>query len=221
MTSDELEIVGDASDLIAVEGEEVRPRRKRSVVGYLRGRGGPATASPEEALAALVAELECARGMLEELVEEAVEVEKAFAEVRSALQRTQPPMFGRMVVSWWKLRAGGKRVPVLVQVKGDARGNEKPVRVDRRARLRKDGGFALNHDLNQRAVDLYWALWGLRCEVHDDLARLAQVLRRRRTKAKVIAARVAEVKAVRAEAVRRLKLVGYEVEEGEEEEAAS
>lgn len=166
-------------------------------------------------MAALQAELEFVRGVLDELAAEVVAVEEAFAEVRATLQRTQPPNYGRMTVSWWKLRGGGRRVPVLVQVRGDRNGAERPTRVDRRAKLRKDGGFALNHDLNQRAVDLYWALWGLRCEVHDDLARVAQALRRRRTKAHAIAERVSEVRETRREAIRRLKMVGYDVDEGD------
>lgn len=214
MVGDDLEIVGDASAIHGeVEGVTRGSRRKGSVVGYLRGRGSDATTGPDEAVAALRAELEYVRSVLDELAEEVVSVEEAFAEVRATFQRTQPPNYGRMTVSWWKLRGGGRRVPVLVQVRGNRNGAERPTRVDRRAKLRKDGGFALNHDLNQRAVDLYWALWGLRCEVHDDLARVAQALRRRRTKARAIAERVAEVRETRREAIRRLRMVGYEVDD--------
>lgn len=188
-------------------------KRRRGVVGYMAGKGGHSTWRPTEALEALRAEGAVLRGEVEALLQEAERIEMAFVHVRRALERSQPPMFNRLTVKWWKLRGDGRRVPVLVQVRSDPHGREKPMRVeDRRVRLRRDGGYGLNFDLARRAFDLYWVLWTLRAEVHDDLATLAKLLRRQRRRVGVLDARARDLLDIRAEATARLRDVGVQFE---------
>jgi hypothetical protein len=189
--------------------EEVRKRRE--TVGYLRGRGGRSVAGPEEAIAELRGEIrEIAEG-LEAILAEAERVEEAFLHVRRAFERTQPPIFKRLTVRWWRARKGERRVPCLIQVDGDGLGREKPVRrFDRRVRRRTDGGFGLNADLAGEVFEIYWALWSLRCELQDDLSRLAAIVRGRRKKLGRVDRLAYDAVRARAEATDRLRRVGFE-----------
>jgi len=215
MEDDEFEEVGSAQSLLdELAGlGDVEPGdggRKRSVVGYLRGRGGRKTADPAGALSVLRGEIREIAVGLTELLAEAERVEEAFLHVRRAFERVQPPMYGRMAVRWWLVNRTGRRVPCLIQVRGDGQGREKPVRVmDRRVRRRTDGGYGLNADLAKEVFEVYWALWALRCSVQEDLSRLAQVLRGRRKKVGQVDRLAWDSVRLRAEATDRLRRVGF------------
>lgn len=207
-------VAGDAAGAGAGAGGAVaggREGRKKRVVGYLKGRGDGATWSPDGSLKDLREEAVEIRRRLDVLIEDLEEAEQAFVAVRRAFDRTQPPIFNRFQVRWWKLWGGGPRVPCLVIVAGTQRGDEKPTRVkDRRTKPRKDSGFALNHDLNLRVIDTYWALWSLREEARDRWTRVAKAFAGMRPVAEVVRARVAELEQIREQATERLRLVGYE-----------
>lgn len=200
-------VAGDAP----VSGESAGKGRKGRVVGYLKGRGDGATWSPDGSLKDLREEAVEMRRRLDVLIEDLEVAEQSFVAVRRAFDRTQPPIFNRFQVRWWKLWGGGPRVPCLVIVAGTQRGDEKPTRVkDRRTKPRKDSGFALNHDLNLRVIDTYWALWSLREEARDRWAKLAKAFAGMRPVADIVRARVAELEQIRDQATERLRLVGYE-----------
>lgn len=185
------------------------------MVGYLSGSGGAGTWSAAEAQAEWRAEIGALRGRIEGLLEEVIALEEGFEQVKWALDRTQPRMFNRVTVSWWRLRGGDRKTPVLVRVEGGPNGTEKPVRVTTAGiKLRTDRGFGLCADLAKRAVVSYWRLWKLRQEVSDELGRLGTALGRRPDKRRErVGLVVAEATEVRREAEERLREIGYDVPE--------
>lgn len=214
---DEFEEVGSAGSWLEDLGTP-RPenapdsrRKRRETVGYLRGRGGRHTAGPEDAIASLRGEIREIAAGLEAILAEAERVEEAFLHVRRAFERTQPPIYNRLTVRWWRAHKGERRIPCLIQVQGDGQGREKPVRrFDRRVKRRTDGGFGLNADLAGEVFETYWALWSLRSELQDDLSRLAAIVRGRKKKLGQVDRLTWGVVKVRAEATERLRRMGFE-----------
>lgn len=181
------------------------------VPGYLQGKGEGKTWKPDEAIAALRAEAEDTIAQLQGMLVELERVEHAFVLVRQAFERTQPPMFNRMTVRWWITQTGQPRVPTLVQVRGTPQGKERPTAVTSPGvRLRKDGAYALNHDLNREVVRIYWQLHALRAEYRDALQGVRKESKGRRGRSAAIAKAARRLLQIRAEATSRLIAVGYE-----------
>lgn len=192
----------------------------REAVGYLKGRGGVATSSPAEVVddwREVFAEL---RAELDELEADAIALEAGMQAVGETLMRSQPPMYRRVAVRWWRLAGGRRRVPVLVRIEGGAGGRVKLVPVERGIRLRKDRGFGLCADLAKQAVDRYWALLAVRKELVTQVAEVGRGIGRAKARRrKVIDQAQAEMAVARREAEERLRMVGYDVPEAEEEQA--
>lgn len=181
------------------------------VPGYLQGKGEGKTWKPDEAIAALRAEAQDTIAQLQGMLVELERVEHAFVLVRQAFERTQPPMFNRMTVRWWITQTGQPRVPTLVQVRGTPQGKERPTAITSPGvRLRKDGAYALNHDLNREAVRIYWQLHALRAEYRDALQGVRKESKGRRGRSAAIDKAARRLLQIRAEATSRLIAVGYE-----------
>lgn len=182
-------------------------------VPYLSGRGGGETFAPDGAIDEWRATLLALRGRIDQLLAEGERVERAFEDVKFALDRSQPPMWKRVAVRWWRLRGGGPRTPVLIRVESGPNNREKPVRVERPGIvLRRDRGFGLCADLAKRGVAAYWGLWAIRSELQAEVVRVKKSLGRRVEKRQRDVDRiVAEARMIRSEAEGRLQMVGYVV----------
>lgn len=193
----------------------------REAVGYLKGRGGVATSTAAEAMGdwrEVFAEI---RAELDELEADAIALEAGMEAVGATLYRSQPPMYKRVAVRWWRLSGGRRRVPVLVRIEGGAGGRVKLEPVERGIRLRKDRGFGLCADLAKQAVDRYWALLAVRKELLTQVAEVGRVVGRAKARRrKVIDQAQAEMAEARREAEERLRMVGYDVPEAEESQSA-
>jgi hypothetical protein len=213
----EFEVLGPAEDWLAVasegqDGDVVPAKKERPKVGYLRGRGGWVTRTPAAALDVLAGELREVMEGVEGLVKDVRRIEQAFFLVERAFKRTQPPMFRRLHVRWW--RTSGKdtrRIPVLVRVNGTKAGAEVVERVpDRHVRLRKDGSFGLSADLAREVFELYWGLWALRSDAQRVLSEVVVALRGWKRRRGGGPERVAyEALRLRAEATTRLRRMGF------------
>ena len=190
----------------------------KQAVGYMKGRGSGATSGPGETQdeqRMLFAQL---RARLDALEAGALAIESGMAGVGEALMRTQPPMYRRVMVRWWRCRGGENREPVLVQVDGGPGGRIKLEPIRRGAKLRTDRGFGLCADLAKRAVARYWALRELRRELAAQVTDLQRVLGRGEARRDVVLASTAvEAAQIQAEAMGRLRDVGYVVAEAETE----
>lgn len=201
-------------------GEGAESRKVRKVVGYMEGRGGLDTATPDAALAAWDAELAQSTELLAGLIEEAKQIDRAMAEVRQLLRVSQPAMWGRFSVRWWVPYTGSRRLPVLVREQSGVKGRVKPERVKTRgAKQRVDRGFSLCADLAKDAVDAYWSLWNLREQVTAELARINKALsgdkQKRRGAVQALSDRML---ALQAEAESRLADVGLADDQGDPED---
>lgn len=194
---------------------------KREAVGYLKGRGGADTLTPDAAKAEWRDVFARMRADLDALELEVLAVEDALGDTARALNRSQPPMYRQMVVRWWKMGgwSGQRREPVMVRLEGGAGGRIKPVVAGRGVRLRTDRGFGLCADLAKLAVRDFWALSHMRKELATQVSGIGRSLTvgaARRGRA------VAEVRERMAGIVReaedRLRVVGYEVP-GDEDRA--
>lgn len=193
-----------------MSSESGKARVARKAVGYLVGRGGTdtltASAAIEEHQGAGVQLL----SQLQSLSEELQVIDLAIENVGAALNRAQPPMYGRFAVRWWKLYGGAAREPVLVRETGGPSGLLKPELVKTRgARQRTDGGFGLNADLAKQALDSFWLLKHQRKTVQQELAAVSKVLGRERGARRVAVTQLAlDATAIQDEAERRLVAVG-------------
>lgn len=198
--------------------------RKRTVVGYMEGRGGLETSSPDAAMAAWDAELSHSASLLGDLIEEAKQIELAMAEVRHLLRLSQPAMWDRYSVRWWVPYTGSRRLPVLVREQSGIKGRVKPVRVTTRGtKIRVDRGFSLNADLTKEAVDTYWLLWNMRESVVAELTRINKALSGDKQKRRGAVQNLAErMRDLQAEAQGRLTDVGLgdDIEDAEDEQSA-
>jgi len=186
---------------------------KRSVVGYLAGRGGDETRSPNETKAEIRARFSALRAGLDALEAEALSLEDGIAEVGQVLKLSQPAgMYRELSVRWWKTSGHSRREPVLcrLEVQGRA-GRLKVVPAKRGIRLRRDRGFGLGTDVVAGAVESYWLLKGLR----DELLEVCRVLdvevqrgsgRRRRSGVTGLA----RLRGLRDEMLERLNMSGDE-----------
>lgn len=191
---------------------------KREAVGYLKGKGGPGTLGPGEAQAEWREVFAVLRQAVDELEAQALGAEEAMAAVGKALQRSQPRMYREVAIRWWRKQTGGRREPVLVRLDGGAGGRLKPELMGRTSKLRRDRGFGLNADLARDAVNGYWAVAAIRAEVAEavkELRRVAGAGVKRRGDA--LARWAEDAGRIHAEATQRLRDVGYEFPEGEEE----
>jgi len=192
------------------------------VAGYLKGRGsedltlGPVGAGLE--LTDRVTEL---GSRIQALLSEVAVVDDALVAVRDALDVSQPPMWNRVVLRWWRM--SGRRKPVLGRTRME--GGRLVVEVIRRLgaiKLRKDRGFALNADLVAKAVRLFWVLERRRVVLVGMLSKAERALAMARAE-RLEAGRADvgrwrdEAMELRREAVRRLRMVGFEV--GNDDEA--
>lgn len=190
---------------------DVPKRKQREAVGYLAGRGGVDTLTPDATMADIRRHFAELRGRVDALEAEALALEEAMAGTNEALFRTQPPMFKRTAIRWWIARGGGKREPVAVQELGGAKGRVKPTLVDQRVRLRTDRGFGLCADLAKQAFKAFWTLKGIRKQTHANIAALSRVLKPVERRGAVIARVRSEMAEVVQEARGRLRDVGYDV----------
>lgn len=191
----------------------------REPVGYLKGRGGPETAMPEATKAEIREQFAEIRRSIDDLEAQALELEDAMAGVGAALTRTQPPMYRRMMVRWWRMRGGQRREPVMVRVEAGPHGRAKLVPAEPAMRLRVDRGFGLCADLAKSVVRGYWALRTVRREIQAEVAALNRLVKpSARRAAVIIRVRDEAAESVR-EASGRLRDVGYDVPEEEIAEA--
>ena len=186
-------------------------KRSRTAVGFLQGRGGDDTFTPGEALQEWTVEGAEQVLLLTELYREAESIEHALAEAAALLSASQPPMYGRIAIRWWRLYGGSRRTPVLVKEAGGARGQVKPERVKTRGvRQRTDLGFSLNADLAKRGIDAFWALHHMREAVLAEIARIKRALAGSKDNRREAVARLHdELGQLRAEARGRLVDVGH------------
>jgi len=206
--------MADGSEAGGSSAEGAKPGLSEAV-GYLRGRGGPDTVGPEAAKAEIQAQFAEVRRMVDALEAEALAVEDAMAGVSHALTRTQPPMYRRMVLRWWRMRGGQRREPVLVRIEGGPGGRVKLVQAEPSMRLRTDRGFGLCADLAKSAVRGFWALRAVRRETHGQLSGVIRALRPVARRQAVIERVRGEAAAAMYEAAGRLRDVGYDVPEDE------
>lgn len=186
-------------------------KRSRTAVGFMQGRGGDETFTPGEALQEWAEEAAAQVNLLAELYAEAEAIERALAEAASLLSASQPPMYGRMAIRWWRLYGGSRRTPVLVKEAGGAGGHIKPERVKTRGvRQRTDLGFSLNADLAKRGIDAYWALHHMREAVLAEIARIKRALAGEKANRREAVGRMRdELIALQLEARGRLADVGH------------
>lgn len=185
------------------------------VVPYLSGRGGVGvTDVPDEALREVAGRISVVEARLAGLMVEVERVERALEVVRDALHVSQPPMWKRLMVRWWK--GGGLwREPMLVQVVAGKRGKMDLRRVKSAAvKLRADRGFALNADVAAKAHRLFWRLVRRRRELLEVLGRVERTLASARADRLEVAGEEveawrAEAEGLIAEAKRRLDVMGY------------
>lgn len=183
-----------------------------AAVGYLRGRGGADTRSPEDSIAGWRESIAALREAVDVLEAQGVALDEAMAEVAGALHRTQPPMYRQVSLRWWKLGAGRRREPLLVRLESAGVKLAKVTPIGRHARLRTDRGFGLSAELTHEAVGAYWALSYLRTELRELVTEARRTLRRGTgRRAKVIAPMGARMKAIQAEGIERLRAVGYDL----------
>lgn len=193
-------------------GEAERAPAWKQAVGYLQGRGGAATLTGDDARAEWRAVFAQLRAELDALEAECVQAEDAMEAVGEALMRSQPPMWKRVAVRWWRLTGGARRTPVLVRVEAGAGGRVKLVPFEPGMKLRKDRSFGLCADLAKVAVDRYWALASMRKEQVALVAEVSRVLGRGAKRRRgALADALERMAVVRAEAEERLRMVGYEV----------
>ncbi|HGM5506771.1 TPA: hypothetical protein ACKPYM_000761 [Stenotrophomonas maltophilia] len=183
----------------------------RAAVGFMQGRGGDETLTPSEALQEWRSEAEALGERLAELFREVECIELAMADAAALLGASQPPMYGRMAIRWWRLFGGGRRTPVLVKETGGARGQIKPERVKTRGvRQRTDLGFSLNADLAKRGIDAYWSLSHIRDGVLQEIARIKRALAGAKEPRREAVVRIrAELVMLQEEARDRLVDVGH------------
>lgn len=183
--------------------------KDRKAVGYLAGRGGEETLTPEATISEIRAHFSELRSRVDALEAEAIAIEEGMAEVNQALRWSQPPMFKRTSVRWWVSHGGRRREPVVVQELGGPNGRAKPTPVDSRVHLRTDRGFGLCADLARQAFRAFWALRAVRRETHDRVAALARAVKPLERRGAVVSRVRAEMAGVTLEARRRLREVGY------------
>ena len=204
-------VAGDAS------GNVQLPPWKQAV-GYLRGKGSAATSGPgatQDEWRGVFAQM---RSKLDALEAQAVAIEAGMAGVGEALMRTQPPMYRRVLVRWWRKETGKRREPVLVRAEGGVGGRIKLEPIRRGAKLRTDRGFGLCADLAKQSVAGYWSLRESRRVLAAQVADLQRVLGRGEARRATVLERVAlETARAQAEAMGRLRDVGYVVAEDETE----
>lgn len=190
--------------------EDAGNRKVRKVVGYIEGRGGVETATPDDALAEWESEGAGAAALLGDLYAEAQQIELAMAEVKKLLRLSQPPMWGRYSVRWWRPTTGSRRTPMLIREQAGAKGRITPERVKTRgAKQRVDRGFSLNADLAKEAVDTYWLLWHNREAALAEIRRVKLALAGDKQKRRDSVARLSErMKVLQAEAEKRLDEIG-------------
>lgn len=188
----------------------------RGAVGYLRGRGNESARSPNEAEAEWRAVIAGLRSRLDEIEADGIALLKATEAVGAALEQSQPPMFGRMVVRWWRLYGGGRRRPVMARVDAGGKQHLKLTLAHPNHKLRTDRGFGLCADLARRAVTGYWALHSERRGLDSLVVALGRTLGRGGAQRRVVLTRVAEeAQSIQVEAKERLSAVGYAVAEAE------
>lgn len=186
-------------------------RKRREAVGYLAGRGGLETQTPDGTISDIRLHFAELRGRVDELEAEAIAIEQALAGVNEALHRTQPPMFKRTAIRWWIPRGNRKREPVMIQELGGAKGRMKPTAVNQRVQLRTDRGFGLCADLAKQAFRAFWTLKAIRKETHAKIAALGRAVKPMERRGAVVARVQAEMAEVVREAQGRLRDVGYDV----------
>lgn len=177
---------------------------------YLTGKGGSETLTAHAAREDQVGAGEQLLAQLQSLNQELQDIDSAMEMVGSALQRAQPPMYGRFAIRWWKLYGGAPREPVLIRETGGPGGLLKPDLVKTRgARQRTDGGFGLNADVAREALDAYWLLKHQRKTVQAELAQITRILGRERAGRREAATHLGQRgRELEEEARRRLVAVG-------------
>lgn len=211
--------MADTSEPGKASGTGAGGGNQREAVGYLAGRGGPETLTPEATMADIRRNFAELRSRVDALEAEALAIEEAMAEVNEALFRTQPPMFKRTSIRWWILRGGRKREPVVVQELAGANGRMKPTPVDARVRLRTDRGFGLCADLAKQAFKAFWTLKSIRKQTHTAISEVSRALKPVERRGAVVARVRGEMAGVVQEATQRLRDVGYDIPGDESAEA--
>lgn len=205
------------NDLVA----PLRGRIPPKAVAYLAGRGLPGvTLGPETAMEATAERVGELWGRIEALRLEVDRVDRGLEAVRDALEFSQPPMWHRVAIRWW--REGGRRGPVLVRIRPTGGGRLCVEKVKGAGiKLRTDRGFALNADIAAKAVRLYWILARRR----TGLLRLVGLAERALASARAdrLSAGASEVDrwageavTLKGQAIERLRMVGYEVTEADD-----
>jgi hypothetical protein len=185
---------------------------KRGAVGYMRGRGSEATRTPKEAETEWLAVVDGLRARLDDIEADGLALLKATEAVGEALDKSQPPMFRRMVVRWWRLSGGGRRRPVLARVEAGAKQHIKLTVAHPNHQLRTDRGFGLCADLARRGVTAFWALHAERRALDSLVVALGRTLNRGRAQRREIVRCVTdEAQRLTVEAKERLVSVGYDV----------
>lgn len=189
---------------------------------YLEGRGGrDRTLSPDEAeedvrrtMRDVVARIEVLEGRIKR-------AEEVMLWIRRALLRTQPSMYGRLDIRWWRGLSSGKyawRTPVLVkQAYGPGGRLKVEVAPQRMKRAPRGGAFDLNADLADRMIEAFREVAKIRDRMRRDVMGLVRILgwadlQWERHQEQMLVAMEAEAREVYLEAVRRMQAEGYAVE---------
>lgn len=194
-----------------VSAVDAPSRKRRQVVGYIAGRGGLETQTPEATISEIRDHFAELRSRVDALEAEAIAIEEAMAGVNRALRWSQPPMFRRMSIRWWVSHGGRRREPVMVQELAGPNGRAKPTPVNSRTQLRTDRGFGLCADLARQAFRAFWALRAVRKETHERIAALARAVKPLERRGAAVARIRDEMAEVVREATSRLREVGYDL----------
>jgi len=152
----------------------MQQRPARSIVPYLKGKGGDQTRSPDETKAATRALFASIRSKLDALENEALAIEASMEDISTALKLSQPQgMYREMSLRWWKTSAHSAREPVLCRLESAGKnGRLKVVTAKKGMTLRKDRSFAIGADIAASTINHYWQLKAIR----DELLSIAKNL---------------------------------------------
>lgn len=193
--------------------DQAKPGGQRVAVGYMKGRGGGSTRDAGETIAELQEQFASLRAAIDVMEAQAVGIERSLEAVGRTLERSQPPMWHRVLLRWWKARGGASRVPMFIrEERSGGERSVKPTIVGPGVKLRRDAGFGLCADIAAEAVRSGRGLLELRRELMEQLADLKRVAGRgAKRRDKVVGDVQERMGELREEAVSRLRAVGYDL----------
>ena len=204
--------------------DQEKVRRARAVVKFMKGRGGEGrTLDPAEAVEEVTAFYEGLAGRLADLGSRIARCDEVLMGIRRALLRTQPSMYGRLDVRWWRGGAAGGtgagvswRQPVVVKQGYGPGGRLLVTPLKRPVNAPTNGAFALNADIAERMLRGFREVLRIRKRLRAEAVEVQRIMNRndRRWEAdeEVLLRLEGEAGDAYLEAVERMRANGYRVD---------